>query len=83
MMMTQDASSVHTPVPVTLICGFLGSGKTSLVNVILNAHHDQRIVVVVNEFGEVDIDSRLVLHADDSVIALRNGCICCTGVPFF
>ncbi|ETW93357.1 MAG: hypothetical protein ETSY1_39570 [Candidatus Entotheonella factor] len=78
MNMTQDASSVPTQVPVTLICGFLGSGKTSLVNVILNAQLGQRIVVVVNEFGEVDIDSRLVLHADDSVIALRNGCICCT-----
>ncbi len=78
--MVQEASSAHIPVkiPVTLICGFLGSGKTSLVNVILSSQHHQRIVVVVNEFGDVDIDSRLVLHADDSVIALRNGCICCT-----
>lgn len=65
-------------VPVTLICGFLGSGKTSLVNTILGAQHQQRIVVVVNEFGDVDIDGRLVLHADDNVIALSNGCICCT-----
>lgn len=80
MNMAQNASSVsaHEKVPVTLICGFLGSGKTSLVNVVLSAQHRQRIVVVVNEFGEIDIDSRLVLHADDSVIALRNGCICCT-----
>ncbi len=76
--MVQGASFTHTHIPVTLISGFLGSGKTSLVNVILSAQHRQRSVVVVNEFGEVDIDSRLVLHADDSVIALRNGCICCT-----
>ncbi len=65
-------------IPVTLICGFLGSGKTTLVNAILRAQHQPRIVVVVNEFGDVDIDGHLVLHADDNVIALSNGCICCT-----
>ncbi len=76
--MVHDAGFVRSHIPVMLICGFLGSGKTSLVNVMLSAEHQQRMVVVVNEFGDVDIDSRLVLHADDSVIALRNGCICCT-----
>ena len=78
MKIARRASFGHTQVPATLVCSFLGSSKTSLVNVILSAPHQQRIVVVVNEFGEMDIDSRLGLHADDSVIALRYGYIRCT-----
>lgn len=76
--MAQHSSFGHTHIPMTLICSVLGSGKPPLVNVILSAPHQQRIVVVVNEFGEVDIDNRLVLHAEDAVISLRNGGVCCT-----
>lgn len=65
-------------VPVTLLVGFLGSGKTTLANRILSEHHDQRIAVIVNEFGDVGIDGRLIVGVDDNVIELRNGCLCCT-----
>ena len=66
------------PVPVTLLVGFLGSGKTTLVNRILAEQHDQRIAVIVNEFGDVGIDGRLIVGVDDNVIELSNGCLCCT-----
>ena len=66
------------PVPVTLLVGFLGSGKTTLANRILTEHHDQRIAVIVNEFGDVGIDGRLIVGVEDNVIELSNGCLCCT-----
>ena len=66
------------PVPVTLLVGFLGSGKTTLANRILSEHHDQRIAVIVNEFGAVGIDGQLIMRVDDNVVELRNGCLCCT-----
>jgi G3E family GTPase len=65
-------------VPLTLLVGFLGSGKTTLANRMLSEHHDQRIAVIVNEFGDVGIDGRLIVGVDDNVIELRNGCLCCT-----
>ena len=66
------------PVPVTLLVGFLGSGKTTLANRILSAQHDQRIAVIVNEFGDVGIDGQLIVGVDDNIIELSNGCLCCT-----
>ncbi len=65
-------------IPVTLVAGFLGSGKTTLVNRILTAQHEQRIAVIVNEFGEVSIDGRLVIGVEENVVQLSNGCLCCT-----
>ena len=64
--------------PVTLLVGFLGSGKTTLANRILSEQHDQRIAVIVNEFGDVGIDGRLIVGVEDNVIELSNGCLCCT-----
>lgn len=66
------------PIPVTLLAGFLGSGKTTLLNRILAERHGERIAVVVNEFGDVGIDGRLVVGVDDNVVELSNGCVCCT-----
>ena len=66
------------PVPVTLLVGFLGSGKTTLANRILSEHHDQRIAVIVNEFGDVGIDGKLIVGVEDNIVELSNGCLCCT-----
>jgi G3E family GTPase len=67
------------PVPVTILTGFLGSGKTTLLNYILTQKHGHRIAVIENEFGEINIDSDLVLSADEEIFELTNGCICCVG----
>jgi G3E family GTPase len=66
------------PIPVTVLTGFLGSGKTTLLNRILTERHGRKIAVIENEFGEVGIDDKLVIHADEEIFAMNNGCLCCT-----
>jgi G3E family GTPase len=63
---------------VIMVTGFLGAGKTTLVNRILTADHGRRIAVIVNEFGDVGIDHHLLISSDQEVIQMNNGCICCT-----
>ena len=65
-------------IPVTLVTGFLGSGKTTLINTALKAPELAETVVVVNEFGEVSLDHSLVTNSNDAVVVLENGCLCCT-----
>ncbi|MCU0550187.1 MAG: GTP-binding protein [Leptolyngbya sp. Prado105] len=64
--------------PVTIITGYLGSGKTTLLNHILHHDHGRKVAVIVNEFGDVGIDSQLVMNADEEILEMNNGCICCT-----
>jgi G3E family GTPase len=71
-------SEVDSRVPVTVVTGFLGSGKTTLVNYILSANHGKRIAVIENEFGEIGIDDALVIDAEEEIFEMNNGCICCT-----
>lgn len=70
--------SVQSRIPVTLVTGFLGSGKTTLINAALSSPELAKTVVVVNEFGEVGLDHQLFASSSDSVIVLENGCLCCT-----
>ena len=64
--------------PVTIITGFLGSGKTTLLNQILQNDLDHKVAVLVNEFGDINIDSQLLVAYDNDMVELSNGCICCT-----
>ena len=71
-------------VPITLITGYLGSGKTTLINHILKNANNHKIAVIVNDIGEVNIDADLIEQGgvvssdDNNLVALSNGCICCT-----
>lgn len=65
-------------IPVTVISGFLGAGKTTLVNHLLSQNEQFRIGVVVNEFGEVGIDGQLIVSDQQALIEINNGCVCCT-----
>ncbi len=69
--------------PLTVIGGYLGAGKTTLLNRLLAEQDEQRIAVLVNDFGEIDIDGRLLDSAADDVLRLANGCICCSMVDGF
>lgn len=66
------------PVPILLVAGFLGAGKTTVVNYILNQAGGRRIAAVVNDFGAINIDAELIADAQDGVVSLANGCICCS-----
>lgn len=66
-----------TPIPVTVLTGFLGAGKTTLLNRLLRDTNGKRYAVIVNEYGELGIDGSLVIGADEEVYELNNGCVCC------
>jgi G3E family GTPase len=64
--------------PITVIGGFLGAGKTTLLNRLLREADGRRFAVLVNDFGAIDIDSRLVAEHGGDTISLSNGCVCCS-----
>jgi len=64
-------------IPVTIITGFLGSGKTTLINKILSQHKDKKFGLIVNEFGEISIDGQLIELKTEEMVELSNGCVCC------
>ena len=70
--------TASAPIPVTIVGGFLGAGKTTLLNHILRENHGVRAAVLVNDFGAINIDARLVVGVEGETINLANGCICCS-----
>ncbi|MBF8758064.1 GTPase [Pseudomonas guariconensis] len=69
---------MQTPIPVTVLTGFLGAGKTTLLKHMLKAEHGLKIAVIENEFSEAGIDSQLLGDEPVQVMTLANGCVCCT-----
>ncbi len=72
-----DMIDKQPSIPVTVLGGYLGAGKTTLLNHILRSTNE-RIVVIVNDFGSINIDESLIVAADSDKITLANGCICCS-----
>ena len=72
-----DQHADRRRVPVVLLSGFLGSGKTTLVNALLADPRLADTAVAVNEFGEVPLDQHLIAHGEDRTVVLANGCLCC------
>ena len=70
-------NNIYDKIPVTVITGNLGVGKTSLLNNLLVNNKGKKLAVIVNEFGEIGIDSDLVLRSDEEILEMNNGCICC------
>ncbi len=64
-------------IPITILTGFLGAGKTTLMNRILKGDHGLRVAVLVNDFGSINIDADLIVGVKDDMISLSNGCVCC------
>ena len=69
---------MSAPIPLTVIGGFLGSGKTTLVNHLLAGQHGVRFAVLVNDFGDLVIDDALIKEHGGDTISFANGCVCCT-----
>lgn len=65
-------------ISITILSGFLGAGKTSLLNHIIRTNTDKKIAIIENEFGEISIDSDLVVSAKEDIYELTNGCVCCS-----
>jgi len=64
-------------IPVTVLTGFLGAGKTTLLNYLLTQQHGHKCAIIINEFGAISIDNQLVVGADEEILELNNGCLCC------
>jgi G3E family GTPase len=74
----RDPARVPPPIPLSVLTGFLGAGKTSLLNRLLADPALADTAVIINEFGEIGLDHLLVERVDDGIVALSTGCLCCT-----
>ncbi len=72
------ATSISNPIPMVVVGGYLGAGKTTLLNRLLTHTQGRRIAVLVNDFGEINIDAALIRARSSDVIQLENGCVCCS-----
>jgi len=76
--MSDSVPSPADRLPVSILTGFLGSGKTTLLKALLNHPDMDRVMVIVNEFGEIGLDDALIEQVDEDAVLLSSGCLCCT-----
>lgn len=74
----QHDGEQRASIPVTILTGFLGSGKTTLLNHILRSGHGLKVAVIVNDFGDISIDEKLISRRAQNIVELANGCVCCS-----
>jgi G3E family GTPase len=72
------AGRARSPIPLVVLGGYLGAGKTTLLNHVLSNAGQRRVAVLVNDFGDINIDAALIRERTDDVINLENGCVCCS-----
>ena len=77
-MSSESPTDSRGKVPLTVLTGFLGDGKTTLLKRILTGDHGLRTAVLVNDFGAINIDADLIVCVEENVISLANGCVCCS-----
>ncbi|MCE7999139.1 MAG: GTP-binding protein [Rhodobiaceae bacterium] len=70
--------SASPQIPVSVVGGFLGAGKTTLLNRLLQENEGRRLGLIVNDFGDINIDEKLIVTRDEDMVSLANGCICCS-----
>ena len=75
----QDPSAplIRSRLPVTILTGFLGSGKSTFLNSLFKDPNFQKILVIVNEFGEIGLDHLLIERPEENIVLLEGGCLCC------
>ncbi|MFT4310608.1 MAG: CobW family GTP-binding protein [Candidatus Woesearchaeota archaeon] len=73
----ENTTASQKKVPVTLITGFLGSGKSTLINTIIKQHNTIKFGVILNEFGDVKLESTIIETSDENIVEFSNGCMCC------
>jgi G3E family GTPase len=76
--MTAAPETGRPPIPLIVIGGYLGAGKTTMINALLANKEGRRVTVLVNDFGSINVDAALIRERSDDVIGLENGCVCCT-----
>ena len=74
----RNTSMANDKIPVTIITGFLGASKTTLLNALIENNPNKKFAIIENEFGDIPIDQELVVNAKDGIFELANGCICCS-----
>jgi Ni2+-binding GTPase involved in maturation of urease and hydrogenase len=75
---TPTFAGERPPIPLVVLGGYLGAGKTTLLNHVLSNAGQRRVAVLVNDFGDINIDAALIRERTDDVINLENGCVCCS-----
>src|SRR4051812_34247789 len=77
--MNDKEQKAGAKIPVTVLTGFLGSGKTTILNAVITKPSMRGAAVIINEFGEIGLDHEFIESSNEELVLISNGCVCCTG----